>query len=88
MACKIVDLDEAAHKLTESSGSGAAGEGWNEQIRRLARGKELVMREIRILSKLSHVSIAKPQSFPSILTHLSRTSSISRKLSSQVVLCE
>jgi hypothetical protein len=61
MACKIVDLDEAAHKRTEDSGSDAASEGWNERVRRLTHGKELVMREIRILSKLSHVHIANPQ---------------------------
>jgi hypothetical protein len=61
IACKIVDLDEAAHKRTEGSGSDAAGEGWNERVRRPTHGKELVLREIRILSKLSHVRIAKPQ---------------------------
>jgi serine/threonine protein kinase len=55
LACKIVDLDVAAHKLTEVSASGVAGEEWHERIRRVARGKELVMREVRILSKLSHV---------------------------------
>lgn len=70
MACKIVDLDVAAHRLTEDSVSEIVGEAWNERVRRVARGRELVMREIKILSKLS------------------LTSSISRKHSSQVVLCE
>jgi hypothetical protein len=45
----------AAHKLTEVSISDVAGEEWHERIHRIARGRELVMREIRILSKLSHV---------------------------------
>ncbi len=55
MACKIVDMDVVAHKLTEVSVSDVAAEEWHERIRRVARGRELVLREIRILSDLSHV---------------------------------
>jgi hypothetical protein len=62
MACKIVDLDVAAHRLTENSVSEIVGEAWNERVRRVARGRELVMREIKILSKLSHVSSQTPSS--------------------------
>lgn len=57
VACKIVDLDAAAHQLTELSVSDIAREDWHEGVRRLTRGKELVMREVKILSKLSHVGL-------------------------------
>jgi hypothetical protein len=56
MACKIVDLDVAANRLTDGPISNV-GEERYERVRRIARGRELVMREIRILSKLSHVRI-------------------------------
>ena len=61
VACKIVDIDLAADQLTNESGSDVLVEGWNERLRRLARGKELVMREVRILSRLSHVCISSIQ---------------------------
>jgi serine/threonine protein kinase len=61
IACKIIDIDQAADQLTNESGSDVVLEGWNERLRRLARGKELVMREVRILSRLSHVCISNLQ---------------------------
>jgi serine/threonine protein kinase len=61
MACKIIDLDVAADRLTERSLSSAKGEDWNRRLRRVAHGRELVMREIKILSKLSHVCIMIPR---------------------------
>lgn len=61
IACKIVDIGLAADQLTHESGSDIVVEGWNERLRRLARGKELVMREVRILSRLSHVCISNLQ---------------------------
>ncbi len=61
IACKIVDIDIAADQLTHESGSDIFVEGSNERLRRLARGKELVMREVRILSRLSHVCISNLQ---------------------------
>jgi hypothetical protein len=59
MACKIVDLDVAANKLTEVPVSNVAEEEWQERVHRIARGRKLVMREIRILSKLSHVRMKR-----------------------------
>jgi hypothetical protein len=60
MACKIVDVDAAAHSLTEDSVSDVVGEAWNDRVRRVARGREPVMREVKILSKLSHVRSQTP----------------------------
>ena len=57
MACKIIELDEAADRLTERSLSNVKGENRREKLRRVAHGRDLVMREVKILSKLSHVSI-------------------------------
>jgi hypothetical protein len=57
MACKIVDIDAAAKQLTETSEVDVVGEQWHDWDRRLARGRDLAMREIRILSKLSHVRV-------------------------------
>jgi serine/threonine protein kinase len=61
IACKIIDIDQAADQLTNEFGSDVVLEGWNERLRRLTRGKELVMREVRILSRLSHVCIYNHQ---------------------------
>ena len=57
IACKIVDIDAAANKLADNSTYDPLGEDWSRRARSVARAKQVVMREVRILSKLSHVSI-------------------------------
>jgi serine/threonine protein kinase len=56
VACKIVDLQLAAKEITENVQLEGNGSNWAESILRIREGKNLVMREINILSQLSHVS--------------------------------
>ena len=58
LACKIIELDVAADRITEHSLSKAEGEDWRDRARRVGRGRDLVMREVKILSKLSHVCVS------------------------------
>ncbi|TQS35838.1 hypothetical protein Golomagni_03730 [Golovinomyces magnicellulatus] len=57
LACKIVDLSEAAYEITETIQSDPLGQRWINKFHKDRDGKRLVMREIRILSKLSHVCV-------------------------------
>ncbi|CZR59166.1 related to myosin light chain kinase 2 [Phialocephala subalpina] len=56
LACKVINLSEAADNLAEHS-SAVAGKAWHERVERAREGIRLVMREIKILSKLSHPNI-------------------------------
>jgi len=56
VVCKIVDLNKAMQKLSEHPY--AIGEAWEAGLRRASEEKKRVLREIRILARLSHVSHA------------------------------
>ncbi|KAE8446107.1 hypothetical protein EG329_012478 [Mollisiaceae sp. DMI_Dod_QoI] len=56
LACKIINLREAADNLADHS-STVAGKAWYERMERAKEGIKMVMREIQILSKLSHPNI-------------------------------
>jgi hypothetical protein len=56
VACKIIDLNYAAQKLSESQSLLAPGEMWEHGLQHAADERERVLREIRILAQLSHVS--------------------------------
>jgi hypothetical protein len=58
-ACKIVNVDAAVQELTKYNASEESSQTWEDSYLRLLDGKKKIMREIRILSKLDHVS-AKP----------------------------
>jgi hypothetical protein len=55
VACKIVDLNNAAKQLTEGSSLLNPGEAWRRGYARAATERERVKREIEILATLSHV---------------------------------
>jgi hypothetical protein len=57
MACKIVNLSACAAKHMERRTYAKAGNLFQDQVRRAAEGRKLAMREIKILSQLSHVRI-------------------------------
>ncbi len=57
MACKIVNLKEAAKQLAENTASGTPEICRKGVFRHTVDGTSLVMREIQILVKLSHVSL-------------------------------
>jgi serine/threonine protein kinase len=56
MACKIVNVDTAVQELTKYDAYEESNQTWQDSYLRMLDGKKKVMREIRILSKLSHVS--------------------------------
>ncbi|KUJ19885.1 Pkinase-domain-containing protein, partial [Mollisia scopiformis] len=56
LACKIVDIQQALDGLEEHS-SLAVGKAWHDRVERAGEGLSKVMREIKILSKLSHPNI-------------------------------
>jgi serine/threonine protein kinase len=55
-ACKIVNVDAAVQELTKYHASEELSQTWEDSYLRLLDGKKKIMREIRILSKLDHVS--------------------------------
>lgn len=55
VACKIVNLNASSEKYMERRSQVNPGEMWHDQVRRVAEGRKVTMREIKILSKLSHV---------------------------------
>ena len=56
VACKIVDLKLAMENLREFDAPRTAGARWASRERLANEQKKRVLREIRILAKLSHVS--------------------------------
>jgi len=57
MACKIVNLSACGEKYMGRRVSTKAGSLFLDQCRRASEGRKLAMREIKILSQLSHVRI-------------------------------
>jgi hypothetical protein len=87
MACKIVNLSACAEKHMERRTYAKAGNLFQDQIRRAAEGRKFAMREIKILSQLSHVRNVHVFS-EYMLIISSRTSSTSRRLSARLHRCE
>ncbi len=56
MACKIDNLNLATQEIMENAQADLEGRKWLDSVHRASEGRKLVMREIKILSKLSHVS--------------------------------
>ncbi|TVY16057.1 Meiosis-specific serine/threonine-protein kinase mek1 [Lachnellula arida] len=57
VACKIINLKASTEKQMEQRHNLKAGELWHNQLRRATEGRNITLREIRILSKLSHPHI-------------------------------
>ncbi|RKF53518.1 Meiosis-specific serine/threonine-protein kinase mek1 [Erysiphe neolycopersici] len=57
LACKIVELDKAADEITKTIQPNLINQRWMNNFDRDRDGKKLVLREINILSKLSHPHI-------------------------------
>jgi serine/threonine protein kinase len=55
-ACKIVNVDAAVQELTKYDAYEESSQTWEDSYIRVLDGKKKIMREIRILSKLDHVS--------------------------------
>lgn len=55
MACKIVNLDSSVREITGNVTTDIPGRTWLDRIQHAREGRKLVLREIQILSKLSHV---------------------------------
>jgi serine/threonine protein kinase len=55
VACKIVDLDLAMHQLSSQSFA-TAGERWEAGVQAARDERRKMMREIKILAGISHVS--------------------------------
>jgi serine/threonine protein kinase len=64
MACKIVNLNASGEKHMECRSYLKAGDMWHDQLRRAAEGRKIALREIKILSKLSHVRKPPPSPIP------------------------
>jgi serine/threonine protein kinase len=56
LACKIIDLERAMKNLGDRSVITSARERWESRIQYTSEQKRRVLREIKILAKLSHVS--------------------------------
>lgn len=56
MACKVVNLSACGDKHMERRTYAKAGDLYQDQCRRAAEGRKIALREIKILSRLSHVS--------------------------------
>lgn len=75
VACKIVNLNLAAKEITENIQIEANGRNWTDSVFRIREGRKLVMREINILSQLTHVSPSR-NSTSYVLTPFSLTLSL------------
>jgi len=59
LACKIVNLDTSADRLAQNSPEMNNSEAWVDRARQIWDMKKFMMREVKILSKLSHVGNPK-----------------------------
>jgi len=55
LACKVIDLELAMKNLSLQSAGNASLQRWESGMR-VAHQKKKILREIKILAKLSHVS--------------------------------
>lgn len=60
VACKIINLTASGEKHMEQRPDLKAGDMWHNQLRRANEGRNIALREIKILSKLSHVRRLSP----------------------------